>query len=98
LPEQVAGVFGMKFADELFVLKPGAWQGPIESGFGWHLIWIDSLTPGRVPDFEEVEAMVKSEWITEERAEAKRKMFEAMRARYDVKARYDVILPEPPAK
>jgi peptidyl-prolyl cis-trans isomerase C len=98
LPEQVGGVFGMNFAEALFALKPGVWQGPIESGFGWHLIWIDSLTPGRVPAFEEVEAMVKSEWITEERAESKRKMFEAMRARYNVKARYEVILPGPPAK
>jgi hypothetical protein len=92
LPAQVAGVFGGKFAETLFELKPGAWQGPIESGFGWHLIWVDSMTPGRVPAFEEAEPMVKSEWITEQRAESKRKMFEAM------KARYEIILSEPPTK
>jgi peptidyl-prolyl cis-trans isomerase C len=84
LPEQVAGEFGSKFAEALFELKPGAWRGPIESGFGWHLIWIDSMTPGRVPAFEDVEALAKSDWITEQRAEAKRQMFEAMRARYEV--------------
>ena len=43
----------------LFGLKPGAWQGPIESGYGWHLVWIDSLTPSRAPAFEEVEAEVR---------------------------------------
>jgi peptidyl-prolyl cis-trans isomerase C len=89
LPEQVGGVFGMKFAEALFELKPGAWQGPIESGFGWHLIWIDSMTPGRVPAFEEVEGMVKSEWANEERAESKRKTYETMRARYQI------VTPEP---
>jgi peptidyl-prolyl cis-trans isomerase C len=92
LPEQVASVFGTKFAEALFELKPGAWQGPIESGFGWHLIWVDSVTPGRVPAFEEIAATVKAEWITDQRAEYKRQMFEAMRARYQV------ILPEPPAQ
>jgi hypothetical protein len=84
VPDQVAGVFGTKFADALFLLKPGIWQGPIESGFGWHLIFAESITAGRVPAFEEVEAMAKSEWIAEQRAEAKRSVFEAMRARYEV--------------
>jgi parvulin-like peptidyl-prolyl isomerase len=32
---------------------------PIESGLGWHLVWVDSITPGRVPAFEEVEAQAK---------------------------------------
>ena len=49
-PEYVANVFGTKFAQALSQLKPGAsWQGPIESGFGWHLVWVDSLTTGRRP-------------------------------------------------
>jgi hypothetical protein len=80
--EQVASVFGAKFAAALFDLEPGSWQGPIESGYGWHLVWIDSIVPGRVPAFEEVEPGVKFEWIAEQRALAKRKAFEAMRARY----------------
>ena len=25
---------------------------PIESDLGWHLVWVDSITPGRVPVFE----------------------------------------------
>jgi peptidyl-prolyl cis-trans isomerase C len=90
--EQVASVFGPQFARAVFGLKPGSWQGPIESGYGWHLVWIDSLTPSRAPAFEEVEAEVRQEWIAERRAEAKRKAYEAMRARYEV------VLPESLAK
>lgn len=83
-PEQLAKEFGPNFAQSLFRLKPGSWQGPIESGYGWHLVWVDSITPSRVPQFEEAEPDVKSEWIEEQRAESKRKMFEVMRARYEV--------------
>ena len=36
---------------------------PIESGLGRHLVWVDSITPGRVLAFEEVEAQAKDEWI-----------------------------------
>ena len=91
-PEQLAKEFGPSFAQSLFQLKPGVWQGPIESGYGWHLVLVDSITPSRVPQFEEVEQDVKSEWIEEQRAETKRKMFEAMRTRYEV------VLPKPTAK
>jgi peptidyl-prolyl cis-trans isomerase C len=82
--DQVAGIFGSKFAQALFELKEGKWQGPIESGLGWHLVWIASMTSGRVPAFEEVEATVKSEWIDEQRAKSKSKMFESMVARYQI--------------
>ena len=91
-PEQVANVFGAKFTRSLFQLEPGSWQGPIESGFGWHLVWVDSMTPARVPAFEEVEPEVKAEWVAEQRAEFKRRAFEAM------KARYEIVLPKAPAK
>lgn len=83
-PEQLAKDFGPKFAQELFQLKPGAWQGPIESGLGWHLIWIESITPSRVPAFEEVEGDVKEAWAADWRAEAQRVAYQTMRAQYQV--------------
>ena len=48
-PEQVATVFGAKFTRSLFQLQPSSWHGPIESGFGWHLVWVESMTSARVP-------------------------------------------------
>jgi peptidyl-prolyl cis-trans isomerase C len=88
-PDQVAGIFGTSFAQALLGLEEGQWQGPVESGLGWHLVWVQSKIPGRVPAFEEIKATVKSEWMDEQRAEAKRRMFETMRARYQI------VLPKP---
>lgn len=82
--EELAKLFGPGFAEALLEQQPGSWQGPIESGYGWHLVWVGSSTPGRVPGFEEVEQDVKAAWVTEQQAEAKRKAFEGMRARYEV--------------
>lgn len=87
-PEQVAKEFGPEFAEALFQLKPSTWQGPIESGYGWHLVWIDSVTPGRIPRFEEVEHDVRSAWVEEQRDEFKNKAYEAM------KAKYQIVIPE----
>ncbi|MGJ7512060.1 peptidyl-prolyl cis-trans isomerase [Variovorax sp. GT1P44] len=83
-PEQVARVFGAKFSSGLFQTKPGGWRGPLESGYGWHLVWIEALTAGQPPPFETVAAQAKAEWLSEQRAETKRATFEALKARYEV--------------
>lgn len=90
--DEIAKLFGPGFARALIQLRPGAWQGPVESGYGSHLIFVDAVTPSRVPAFEEIETEVKSEWVAERRAEAKRKAYETMRSRYHV------VLPELPVK
>lgn len=89
-PDQLAKEFGPSFAIGLFKLKPGAWQGPIESGYGWHLVWIESITPGRVPAFEEVEPDVKTAWLADQKAIEWQKAYDKMRARYVV------LAPQPP--
>jgi hypothetical protein len=83
-PDQVTREFGPDFAKAAFGLRPGVWQGPIQSGYGWHLVHVDALEPGRVPAFEEVEADVKFAWLDQRQREVKRTAFEAMRARYTV--------------
>jgi len=87
-PEQVTKEFGPDFADSLFLLKPGSWSGPIMSGYGWHLVWIDSVTPGHIPYFEEVEPEVRTAWTEEKRSTIKRNAFETIRSRYQI------VLPE----
>lgn len=83
-PDQVANVFGLKFTEALFKLAPGKWQGPVESGLGWHLVLVQQIAPGRVPDFAEVEPEARDAWVMDQRAEFKSKAYDMMRAGYEV--------------
>lgn len=83
-PEQLAKEFGEKFAGAIFELKPGTWTGPIESGYGWHLIFIESITPGRIPAFDQVKSEVRVQWEAQQRAEFKEEAFRVMREKYHV--------------
>jgi peptidyl-prolyl cis-trans isomerase C len=83
-PEQMAKEFGPEFANALFGFKSGSWQGPIQSGYGWHIVWVDSIGSGRVPALEEVMPAVKSAWLDERYREVKRAALEEMRSRYVV--------------
>ncbi len=88
-PEAIAKEFGPQFAVALEKLKPGSWQGPVESGYGWHLVYVDTVIPGRVPAFEEMEPDVKTAWLGEQKQQAWAKAYKAMRAKYTV------LLPNP---
>ena len=88
-PEFLGKEFGPNFALTVAKLSPGSWQGPVESGFGWHLVFLDTLIPGRVPAFEEVEADVKKAWLAEQKALAWQKAYQ------DLRAKYIMLLPAP---
>jgi peptidyl-prolyl cis-trans isomerase C len=91
-PEALAKEFGPQFVVALEKLKPGSWQGPIESGYGWHLVFVDTVIPGRIPAFEEMEPDVKTAWLGEQKATAWQKAYAEMRAKYTV------LLPAPSDK
>ena len=91
-PEAVAKEFGPQFAVALEKLKPGSWQGPVESGYGWHLVFITTVIPGRIPAFEEMEPDVKSAWLAEQKQQAWQKAYK------DMRAKYAVLLPAPSNK
>jgi len=89
-PEFLGKEFGPRFALAVAKLPPGSWQGPVESGFGWHLVFVDALVPGRIPPFEEIEGDVKTAWLAEGKTRAWEKAYQ------DMRAKYTVLLPAPP--
>jgi peptidyl-prolyl cis-trans isomerase C len=91
-PDAIAKEFGPQFAVSLERLKPGSWQGPIESGYGWHVVYVDTVIPGRIPAFEEMEPDVKTAWLAEQKQQAWQKAYMEMRAKYTV------LLPAPSDK
>ena len=91
-PEALAKEFGPQFAVALEKVKPGSWQGPIESGYGWHLVFVDTVIPGRIPALEEIEPDVRTAWLGEQKATAWQKVYAEMRAKYTV------LLPDPSDK
>jgi len=95
--EQLAREFGPRFAQEVTKLTPGSWQGPIESGYGWHLVFVDTVVPGRIPDFEEALPDVKTAWLSDQKEEAWRKAYDEMRAKYTVLLPAPQDLKSPPA-
>lgn len=81
---EVAKQFGEKFAAKLSRLAPGQWQGPVESGYGIHLVLVSERTEGRLPELAEVRASVRQEWANAQRLEANEKFYQNLLKRYTV--------------
>jgi hypothetical protein len=81
---EVTKQFGEKFAAKLGELPPNQWQGPVESGYGVHLVWISEHTEGRMPTLAEVRDAVRGEWANTRRLESNEKFYQELLKRYTV--------------
>jgi hypothetical protein len=90
---EVARLFGESFAASLFELAPGRWEGPVESAYGLHLVFVGERVAGRDPALDEVREAVAREWLADQRRRAREDSYLALRERYEV----EVDLPGPVA-
>ena len=82
--QAVSSVFGPQFARHVFTVEPGAWQGPIESAYGLHLVYVTKSEPARLPDFVTVKNEVLTLWRQQRDQEGQEQYFSALLKKYDV--------------
>jgi hypothetical protein len=80
----VARQFGREFARKLSDLPVGRWSGPVESGYGLHLVLVRSRAAGRTPPLAEVREQVLNEWRTAQRLELRENFRRQRRAKYSI--------------
>ena len=68
------------------------WLGPVESGYGFHLVRIDRRTPSRLPTFGEVRARVATDYDAQRRSDANERYYETLAAQY----RIEIEIPATP--
>ena len=85
-PQQVARHFGAAFVLNLQQAKPvsKAWLGPIESTYGLHLVWMDSIEEPRDATLDEVSKQLSRNLLLERRSAALRNAIDQVRQDYEV--------------
>lgn len=80
----VAGLFGQDFAQVVVRAEVGEWTGPLESGYGVHLVFVQDIVEGRLPELDEVRENVRREWSSARRREANESFYQSLREKYTV--------------
>jgi len=81
---EVARAFGQEFADALMKLAPGQWSGPVESGFGLHLVLVRERSDGAPAELAAVRPLVEREVLAERRKAEMQALYERLLAKYSV--------------
>lgn len=82
--DEVARRFGEEFRETVVSLPLGQWQGPVESGFGLHLVKILRREESRIPAWTEVRDEVENDLRYEGRQAAEDQFYAEVLPRYQI--------------
>ncbi len=71
-PDQLGRTFGAVFVSNLLAADPAPrqWHGPLRSAYGWHYVWIESVTPARPAELDEARPLLQRDLELEARNRA----------------------------
>jgi hypothetical protein len=81
---ELTQLFGEGFATALQDLPPGMWHGPVKSGYGVHLVQVQSRDAERMPMLADVREGVRQEWLHDWRQRENARFYAELRDRYTV--------------
>lgn len=82
---EVEKQFGQDFALALDKLRrTDSWQGPIASGYGWHVVRLRARDAGSVPQLAAIRDQVEADWRTETASARKEEAYQILRGSYRI--------------
>jgi parvulin-like peptidyl-prolyl isomerase len=84
-PQVIVNTFGEEFARQIDEAAVGQWSGPIESGFGLHLVKVDERVAWSAPSLAGIRPIVLREWQSEQRRALNKSFLDTLRSKYEVR-------------
>jgi hypothetical protein len=82
--DELSRLFGTAFAQGLQAIEPGGWAGPVESGYGLHLVFVEQRVPPRQPALDEVRESVQREWLNTRQKQSIDALYDKLASRYTI--------------
>ena len=81
--------FGNKqLLDEIFKARVNSWVGPVQSGYGWHLIFISKRDSTAAKPFAAIKDEVKAACVEAAKASENKKVFDRLSKKYSINRAY----------
>jgi parvulin-like peptidyl-prolyl isomerase len=83
--KEIDAQMGEGFSAALAKLPIGKWSGPVLSGFGAHLIFIDGVNPATEPAFASIKEQLLNDYRYDYQQQFNRKVYEDFKKQYTIK-------------
>ena len=81
--------FGEKaILDSLFKAPVNTWVGPVQSGYGWHLVFISKRNNATEIPFDSIKETVKAKWLEATKSAQNKKVFDQLGEKYIINRSY----------
>ncbi len=83
---ELAGKFGLEFANSVDTLAAGSWQGPITSGYGQHMVFVVARTTVASPDLSNptIKQRVENDWLNAQQQRLRAQQVQELRENFTV--------------
>ena len=79
------------FRQAILQLKPETWQGPIQSGYGLHLVYVFSREDSYIPEWQTIKMLLLDDMAREARKAAKELFYTEILRNYEIVYRGEVV-------
>jgi hypothetical protein len=76
--------FGEEFATAIDSITPDQWAGPLESGYGLHLVYVTERTAGSAPALDQVRSEVSRELLAARRTAGLDSLYQRLSGKYRI--------------
>jgi hypothetical protein len=84
--QALTNLFGAAFAQTVLALPVGQWSGPVESGYGVHLVKVTEASPSRVLPFAESRDRLVQEWRRRRQETVSEQHYQGLLRKYRISA------------
>ncbi len=81
---QLASIFGVDFARDVFRAQAGQWSQPLRSAYGWHLVWPQNIQPSVTPPQAQVRDKILSRIRLDKEKLVLEEQLEKLKLRYQI--------------
>jgi peptidyl-prolyl cis-trans isomerase C len=82
--QEILRLFGNEFSQKTFQLPADQWTGPVQSGYGLHLVYIHDRIEPKMPEWADMQDLVLQDWVDDKRVEINEKFYTTLLSRYKV--------------
>lgn len=79
---EISDRFGERFGRDLMEIGRGQWTGPLQSGYGLHLVQVSDYIERDLPKLEEIRKIVEWEYFAASRKEMRESIYARLREKY----------------